>query len=250
MMKLYLVRHGSSTGNTPGTLIGHSDHPLTEAGIAQARAVAARLAPLGPMPVYCSDLLRAHQTAEYISMAWASAGTSPDGDAGGEPLLYDDARLRELDIGVFGGRSWDDFLADEELNAAMIADPLHTALPGGESLAQLRDRVLAAIDDIVGRHALGPAAGEATLRGSVPAGALAGQSTAAVACVVAHDGPIRTILNHVLGVLPAKWWALTTTHGGLSLLEWSDGWVNVRFINDTSHLEGPAWSVSPLGTPS
>jgi len=54
--------------------------------------------------------------------------------------------------------------------------------------------------------------------------------------VVAHEGPIRAILNHYLGVIPEKWWALTTTHGGISLLEWADGWVNVRFINDTSHL--------------
>ena len=28
-MKLYLVRHGASTGNTPGNLIGQSDHPLS-----------------------------------------------------------------------------------------------------------------------------------------------------------------------------------------------------------------------------
>ena len=31
-MKLYLVRHGQSTGNIGGTLIGQSDHPLTELG--------------------------------------------------------------------------------------------------------------------------------------------------------------------------------------------------------------------------
>ena len=63
-MKLYLVRHGQSTGNVGGTLMGQSDHPLTALGEAQARAVAARLAPFGPMPVHCSDLPRAVATAE------------------------------------------------------------------------------------------------------------------------------------------------------------------------------------------
>ena len=56
----------------------------------------------------------------------------------------------------------------------MLADPLHTALPGGESLAQMRDRVLAAVGDIVSRHAPGSADLEAskldlTAPGSYPA---------------------------------------------------------------------------------
>jgi len=39
-VKLYVVRHGQSTGNVGGTLIGQSDHPLTELGEEQARAAA------------------------------------------------------------------------------------------------------------------------------------------------------------------------------------------------------------------
>ena len=69
-MKLFLVRHGASTGNGPAILIGHSDHPLTPAGEAQARAVAARLATLGPMSIVCSDLPRARATADLIAEAW------------------------------------------------------------------------------------------------------------------------------------------------------------------------------------
>lgn len=237
-MKLYLVRHGASTGNTPGNLLGHSAHPLTEAGIAQARAVAAVLAPLGPMPVYCSDLLRAHQTAEQIAAAWTPAVAEASELAREALLIYPDTRLREINMGIYEGRSWDDYLADEELTAAMIADPVHTAIPGGESLAQMRERVLRAVDEIVNRHADKAAIAASGQQGSVPAGALWGSAAAAnAACLVAHDGPLRVILNHFLGVLPEKWWTLTTTHGGLSLLEWSEGWVNIRFVNSTAHLE-------------
>ena len=243
-MKLYLVRHGASSGNTPGTLIGHSPHPLTEAGLRQARAVAAVLAPLGPMPVYCSDLPRARQTAELIAAAWCErAATRGRGLSGNEassgegeaeaPAVRPDRRLREIDLGAYEGRSWGDYLADAELHAAMAADPLHTALPSGESLAQLRDRVLTAVDDIVGRHA-----GAAAHRAPPLPGPFAAPVQAGAACLVAHDGPLRVILNHFLGVQPEKWWTLTTSHGGLSLVEWSDGWVNVRFVNSTAHLEG------------
>ena len=69
-LKLYLVRHGQSTGNIGGTLMGQSDHPLTALGEQQARAAAARLAPIGPMPMYSSDLPRARATAEHIVAAW------------------------------------------------------------------------------------------------------------------------------------------------------------------------------------
>jgi broad specificity phosphatase PhoE len=244
-MKLYLVRHGVSTGNTPGNLIGWSDHPLTAVGEAQAGAVAARLAPLGPMPVYSSDLPRALATAQHIAAVWvaadtgrfAGAGVAADtgrlagsgaaadrdrlpgpGGADDENLaaVHADQRLREIDLGQLEGGSWDDFTADVALNAALEADPFETPLPGGESLSILRARVLAVVDEIV---------------------AAEGDTDAAV-CLVAHDGPIRSILNHYLGVPAEKWWVVSTTHGGLSLLEFSDGWVNVRFVNDTAHLDG------------
>jgi broad specificity phosphatase PhoE len=213
-MKLYLVRHGASTGNTPGNLIGHSDHPLTAKGEAQATAVAARLAPLGPMPIFCSDLPRARATAGFIGGHWVEPGAAED--------ITPDPRLREIHLGDFEGRSWEEFQADAALMAALEKDPYTTPLPNGESLGQLQERVLRAVDDIV-------AAGGAGEPDALPA-----------VCLVAHDGPIRAVLNFYLGVPPEKWWTLSTNHGGLSLVEWSDGWVNVRFVNDTSHLAGLA----------
>ena len=62
--------------------------------------------------------------------------------------------------------------------------------------------------------------------------------TDAGVCLVAHDGPIRAILNHYLGVPPEKWWTLSTTHGGVSLIEFGGGCVSIRYINATGHLVG------------
>jgi len=230
-MNLYLVRHGQSTGNIGGTLMGQSDHPLTELGEAQARAAAERLALFGPMPVHCSDLPRARATAEYVAAAWAAAAA-----------VFPDPRLREIALGAYEGRSWEEFEADTELTSAFAADPCGTALPGGESLAHLETRVLAAVGDILAEHGVEPPRGGVT-DASVSATGFFTPEPGAAACIVSHDGPIRALLNHYLGVPPEKWWTLSTTHGGVSLLEFAGGWVNVRYVNATSHLAGLGDSV-------
>jgi broad specificity phosphatase PhoE len=255
-MRLYIVRHGQSSGNIGGTLMGQSDHLLTELGEAQARAAAARLAPFGPMPVYCSDLPRAVATAEHIVRAWSSRlapeapaaagadiGTGVSTGVGAHHRVRPDSRLREMDLGDYEGRSWEEFEADHELTAAFAADPFGTSLPNGESLAHLEARVMAAVRDVIAAHGIG-AEGRPSTDVVAPSDASAlatgfhtiepGEN----ACIVAHDGPIRAILNHYLGVPPEKWWTLSTTHGGVSLLDFSDSWVNIRFINATSHLAG------------
>lgn len=239
-MKLYLVRHGQSTGNVGGTLMGQSAHLLTELGEAQARAAAARLAPFGPMPLHCSDLPRALATAEHVAAAWSSAG-SPDATASAgpvpSPFILPDPRLREIDLGDYEGRSWEEFEADTVLTDAFASDPYGTSLPNGESLANLETRVLAAVGDILAGHDVEPPGGGAT-DASVSATGFLTPEPGAAACIVSHDGPIRALLNHYLGVPPEKWWTLSTTHGGVSLLEFADGWVYVRFVNATSHLAG------------
>ena len=263
-MKLYLVRHGQSTGNVAGTLLGQGDHPLTGLGEKQARAAAARLAPFGPMPLHCSDLARAVATAGHIARAWARPaafgdlldaaarppasarpGSAASASGPAAPALLLDPRLREIDLGDYEGRSWEEFEADEALTAAFAVDPYGTALPGGESLAHIEARVMAAVADILAAHGLRDDGGlttesVATADASASAAGFHASEPGEAACIVSHDGPIRAILNHYLGVPPEKWWALSTTHGGVSLLEFNGGWVNIRFVNATSHLEGLA----------
>ena len=77
-----------------------------------------------------------------------------------------------------------------------------------------------------------------TMDASAVAPALVSVEGGGSACLVAHDGPIRAILNHYLGVPPEKWWTLSTTHGGVSLLEFAGGCVTIRFVNATGHLAG------------
>ncbi len=200
-MKLYLVRHGQSTGNIGGTLMGQSDHPLTPSDEDQARAAAARLAPFGPMPVYSSDLPRARATAERIVAAW----TPGDEASGGPDAIVLDPRLREISLGDYEGRPWQEFEADTELTAAFAADPYGTALPNGESLEHLEARVHEAVIDILAPFGVddsGAYCGNAVSQGDASAtdrnatsdatrAMKAGAAAAAIEGVCQGDGPAR-----------------------------------------------------------
>lgn len=62
-----LWRHGQTEWNLEGRFQGHTDVPLTDAGVAEARAAAARLATLRPAAIVVSDLSRALRTAEPLA---------------------------------------------------------------------------------------------------------------------------------------------------------------------------------------
>ena len=85
-----LVRHGETTWNLEGRRQGQSDSPLTAIGLAQARAIADRLADERVDALYSSDLTRALHTAAQIAVACNL------------PVLPD-ARLREKSFGVIEG---------------------------------------------------------------------------------------------------------------------------------------------------
>ena len=287
-MKLYLVRHGQSTGNIGGTLMGQSDHPLTPLGEAQARAAArtprARRARCLSSPAICRG--RGPPPSTSSAPGWPTV--APERPCDRPASLKLDPRLREISLGDYEGRPWQEFEADTALTEAFTADPYRTSLPNGESLEHLEARVHAAVLDILepfGVDETGAYCGNAVSQGdasatdrngtaAMKAGAAAaatdGAATAVAAedaagrprgsprrwtrapsppaccrstdggsaCLVAHDGPIRAILNHYLGVPPEKWWTLSTTHGGVSLLEFAGGCVTIRFVNATDHLAG------------
>ncbi|MEI8104366.1 MAG: histidine phosphatase family protein [Actinomycetes bacterium] len=88
MTTLLLARHGQTDWNLEHRWQG--DPPLNDTGRAQARALADALRGEQLDGIYCSDLLRASETAEII------AGQSKLG-------ITVDARLREIDVGEWMG---------------------------------------------------------------------------------------------------------------------------------------------------
>jgi broad specificity phosphatase PhoE len=64
--RVYLVRHGRAAAGWDAD----RDPPLDDLGRSQADAVADRLAPLGPLAVVSSPLLRCRQTASPLATRW------------------------------------------------------------------------------------------------------------------------------------------------------------------------------------
>jgi len=131
-MAVLLVRHGE-TGLNAARVLQPADTPLSERGLAQARALAQRLRRRGGVgAILSSDLPRAWRTAAAI------------GDALGLPVEAS-ARLRERNFGDLRGRAYD----------ALGFDPLsmQEAPPGGESASAFDARVQQAFDEMLRRRA-------------------------------------------------------------------------------------------------
>ncbi len=114
--------------------------PLSEAGRRQAAAVARLLAAEPVAAVYASPLRRAAETAEVIARPHSL------------PVRLV-SELRELDQGELEGLKVEEMRAGyREFWAAWSEDPGGVRMPGGETIAELADRVWGAISEIVGRH--------------------------------------------------------------------------------------------------
>jgi probable phosphomutase (TIGR03848 family) len=125
-----LLRHGRSTANTAGLLAGWTpDVHLDEVGIAQATAVAARLATLPLTRVVTSPLDRCQETAA-LAAPGVQAVVEPD--------------LGEVGYGDWTNRPLKE-LAKEPLWKVVQAHPSAVTFPGGESMAAMQHRAIAAV---------------------------------------------------------------------------------------------------------
>ncbi len=136
---LLLVRHGQTDWNVEGRYQGQDGPGLNEAGRAQAEAVARELAVARPDALFSSDLPRALETAQIIGR---TVGLS----------VQLEPRLREIHQGIWQGMLYSDIQQRYgEALRRFREDPLHSPPPGGETLAQLKARITAALDDIAAR---------------------------------------------------------------------------------------------------
>jgi len=140
-MRIFLARHGETEWNAEHRLQGQSDIGLTPRGAEHARALAALLADVPLHAVYASTLRRSLDTARPVAQAHGLEAEAR-------------AELREIAYGILEG------YAPEEGDATMQVlwearrrDPLHFRAPGGETYAELRDRVAAFVAHLRLRHA-------------------------------------------------------------------------------------------------
>jgi broad specificity phosphatase PhoE len=136
LVTVIVARHGQTEHNAAGRYQGHGDAPLTDTGRTQARRLGSRLATLVNAPdtrFVSSDLRRAVATAEIALPGLAVAS---------------DARLREMNFGVFEGLTHEECLSRHGVAyRAWLGDPVGNAVPGGEAFRDFEARVEAWLAD-------------------------------------------------------------------------------------------------------
>ncbi|MDD2335449.1 MAG: histidine phosphatase family protein [Geobacteraceae bacterium] len=191
---VFLLRHGDSRQDHLKRYVGHTDTILNEKGRAQAEVLCRELAGISFSRLYCSTLQRSVETAKLI------AGK-------GMAVVTQVPELCEISMGLWDGRSMEEVQSaypDEYRRRG--DDPAHHSAPGGESFAELQDRVIPAFEKIL-RDSEGPV------------------------LIVGHAGVNRVLLAHLIGMPLGNLFRLGQDYACLNVLVREKGLFRVHAMN-------------------
>jgi broad specificity phosphatase PhoE len=138
-MEVYLARHGETSANREGIVLGRGDAPLTPQGIETMRRLAEILGGRGIQVIMTSPLGRAVASARIIAEAI-------------DAILVPTEGLVELSCGAWEGRRRAEFSAGSRgLRATWTERP-----PGGESCRDAEPRITKVIERVLGLSGNGP----------------------------------------------------------------------------------------------
>jgi broad specificity phosphatase PhoE len=199
MTTLYLVRHGQTAWNREEVFRGRADIPLNETGRKEALLTGQYLERVKVDSLYSSPLSRAVETAEAIARYQGKEVQISQG-------------LIDIDFGRWQGVSHEKVKERYgDLYRQWNDTPHLVRFPTGESLEDVRERVLRVIDEIVRDHA------DETL------------------LMVSHRVVNKTMLCGLLGLDNSHFWQIGQDTGCINILEFGEGFT-LRRLNDTSHL--------------
>ena len=196
-MTWYILRHGDKEeGKFRNPDLPLNDQPISQLGQEQARALLDFFADREIAHIYISAYQRTGQTiapvAEHFNL---------------HPIL--DERLNEINIGAFENATVEDleenFPAELQAYRARSSD-FH--FPNGESGAEAQKRVVAFLDEKREQH---------------------GDENVIAVC---HDGLIRALMCHVLGLPVYKRWGFRADTCGITEIEYEPdygAWKLIRY---------------------
>ena len=205
MTKIILSRHGHVEGIKPERFRGREPLQLTQRGIAEADALAQRIAARwSPTQIYTSPMGRCIATAAAIARATgAPSRTCED--------------LNDIDYGAWQFKTFAEAKAqDPALFEAWLATPQLVRFPTGESLQDLAARTANALRMVLARHR------DETV------------------VLVGHDSVNRVLLIALLDQPLSTYWRLAQEPCCINEIDIGAAGVRVRAINTTQHLEAVA----------
>ncbi len=200
-MRVAPVRHGETDLNARGAYRGRADVPLSLRGRVQSKSVGRALRGVSFEGVYSSPLVRARQTALAIA-----AGRRGATVVGTEALI-------DMDFGQWQGMTVAQVQERFPQEFRTWVDrPREARIPGGETLDEVRQRVIAELDRLEETH---------------PQGTIA---------IVSHGVVNKLILCTVLGLTAAGFWNVKQDTGAISVFEYSRQGAKLFLMNDMCHL--------------
>lgn len=206
MTRLLIIRHGQTEWNREERFRGRADLDLTETGVKQAEAAASRLPRWNPTVIYSSPLRRAWHTAQILAQRTALP-------------LHPLSGLIDIDYGQWQGLSPAQAAQQYgELYSLWLNHPQQVTFPGGEGLAQVRERVEGVLGFLPEHHP---------------------QETVAL---VSHKVVCQVLVLALLGLDNARFWQIEQDVCAINLFELRQPQPWAFFINDTCHLKEGGWS--------
>jgi broad specificity phosphatase PhoE len=121
--------------------------------------------------------------------------------------------LIDIDFGTWQGLSAEEAAEqDSELFRSWLERPHEVRFPQGESLSDVRERVMAAVDSLAEKHS--------------------GQ----VVALVSHNVVCRTLICAILGLDNSHLWQVGQDVAAINIFEVWGGRVMLSLLNDTCHL--------------
>jgi broad specificity phosphatase PhoE len=205
MTKILLTRHGHVEGIKPERFRGREPLQLTARGVAEADALAQRVAARWrPSRIFTSPMGRCVATGAAIAGATGVAAKTCED-------------LNDIDYGAWQFKTFAQAKAqDGGLFAAWFATPQLVRFPNGESLQELAARTANALRMVLTRHP------DETV------------------VLVGHDSVNRALLLQLLEQPLSAYWRLAQEPCCINEIDVSAAGVYVRGINATQHLEAVA----------
>ncbi len=196
-----MIRHGFSVANDLHLFAGHSDFPLTDIGRKQADKCAEALRDEKIDAIYSSDIGRAYDTAKPIAASHSL-----------EIIIH--KGLREIYAGEWEGQSFETLNEKYAESFGIWKTDLGRAHPdGGESIAELFDRIIATVAEI------------------------AKENEGKTVCITTHATPIRAVTVASMGGVAADMSRIGwTPNAAISLFEYEDGKFSAIYTDRADHL--------------
>jgi probable phosphomutase (TIGR03848 family) len=197
---LILLRHGRSAANANGVLAGRAAGvELDDTGRAQAEKLVDRLAGMPIGEIVCSPMLRCEQTVAPLATARGLVPTT-------EP------ELAEVDYGSWTGSQLKT-LVKEPLWKVVQSHPSAAVFPGGEGLAGMQARAVAAVRKHGARIA-------------------AEHGPAAVWLACSHGDVIKAVLADALATHLDNFQRIVVDPGSISVVHYTETRPFVARVND------------------